>query len=174
MGGRKKGLDGGIGTATHVIHTWTDQAIDEWLREYYALNEGVVAGRDVRDAVNAFVAAHFAHIFCTVCGEEIVRGERNREAWGKVRKCGTCIASGRKAGSTKFCRMCKTTLVPEEADARCSEESAKKGWATRATCDRCKEVNEHVARRAQAMAATILPAAMRAYRSALKRPAGGR
>lgn len=54
-------------------------------------------------------------LFCTNCGSKrVYRGDNSdaiaMTAWLKTNKCKTCKTRNRKAGTSKFCRKCKTVF----------------------------------------------------------------
>lgn len=148
---RPTGLQGSIGTGAHLVNRWTPERVDAWLRSFYGREGAIRGAKAALAAADAFFAEHFAVIFCTVCGDQIERGNRDRVAWASVRKCDACLAAKRQAGDTKFCRQCRCTLTLPDATGSRTEASIRKGWATKATCDDCKRINEIVGKQAPAV-----------------------
>lgn len=143
-----KGNASAVGTSTHTIHSWTPARVAAWLRRFYDQQGNERAERLVRAAVEAFVAENLSLVYCTVCGEVILRQEETRAQWGKIRRCGTCIAAGRSASDGKYCRSCRTPMSRADAyDA--------KAWASLSTCAPCRELNSSLDARAAAVARSI-------------------
>lgn len=165
---RPTGLQGSIGTGAHLVNRWTPERVDAWLASFYG-REGTERGaRTAREAVDAFVAEHYAVIHCTVCGDQIVRAGEDRVRWAAKRKCAACAASGRAAGDVKYCRNCRTEFHRPETtgDARV-DASNRKGWATLSTCVPCKDENRLVIARAETVAREAKAAGKRAYLDSL-------
>ncbi|MCR4314699.1 MAG: hypothetical protein NUV84_05680 [Candidatus Uhrbacteria bacterium] len=137
-----------MGTFTHAVSYWTSERVAAWLRRFYDQQGNERAERLVRAAVEAFVAENLATVYCTVCGEQVPRRGEPRAQWGKIRRCGTCLAAGRSAVGTKFCRSCRMPMPRQDAyDA--------KVWASLSTCAPCRELNSTLDARATAVARSI-------------------
>lgn len=140
--------DSAVGTATHTTHYWTSKRVDAWLRGFYAREGAQRIELLVKPAIEAFVAEHFATIYCPVCGEQIVRQGETRAQWGSRRRCDACLADNRRAGDVKFCRSCRTPMPR-------SGTPDVKAWATLATCETCKAFNRTLVARASEVARAI-------------------
>jgi hypothetical protein len=153
-----------------VFHTWKKQKVADWLRSFYDREGLEHAERTALKAKEAFVAEHFAVLHCTVCGREMRHDGRARIEWGKVRKCPECVAAKRQAGEVKFCRQCGTELrrpTPDQLPGWMDESSARKSWATRATCDICRALNDMVEGEARRFASAAKRRAQEEYFNSL-------
>lgn len=133
--GSKRGLGSRIGTFTHpTFHaeakaTHRQAEMADLARKIRRIRERIAKRiRQIRTSLPVGVP----ELFCPVCGCKIPYNGEESSVWGKRRRCDSCLAAGRIAGDSKYCRQCGQSYAkPIGADP--------KSWNGVSLCPACRE-----------------------------------